>query len=259
MAPFAKLLSAFGVGLLTGCAAMPPGAPGYAGPPVALPNIGFGGMLAPLNPMVQQAQAYQRQQAQAARAEAERDARPHIESAIYAGALAPVDDVAALVSGQTLFLQTPIVASRQLVRMDEKALYLAANGRSFTSAWADQPWHVEGNAVCIATGGPPTCMPVFRDAEGSMFMGGPNHKLVKLARMAPGDAAGVKAQFAENQRTKARRDAAMAEFAGMLMQGIMSGGGGSGGGSRTAASKPEFDDGMYMRQQQEYSRMYGPK
>lgn len=173
-----------------------------------------------------------RLQEERAERDADRKARlPHPVSAEHQGTLTPVDNLAALLPGKTLYLQTPIVQNGQTQRIEVAPIYFASTGQAFSSQWAARRWQVNGSAVCINAGPKSSCMTALSDSTGQAFLLGPTKLLVQIDRIASGDSDNVKGAYQKAQEARAEVDKAIANVAIPLIIGALTSGGGGGGGN----------------------------
>ena len=160
--------------------------------------------------------------------DAERKSKlPHAVSAAHQGTLTPVNDLATVLPGKTLYLQTPIVQNGQTQRVEVAPIYFASSGQAFSSQWAARPWQINGSSICIATGQQSSCMTALSDSANQAYLLGPTHLLVQIDRIEMGDSDNVKEAYQRTQEAQRKAGEAMWSLLGpVLIAALTSGGGG---------------------------------
>lgn len=174
----------------------------------------------------------QRRREEARRRAAAEARLPRPASARSTGPLTPVGEVASVVRGRTLVLQTPIVQNGAHLRTDVQPIYFAPDGQSHSPAWTNRPWSAQGASLCLGGQPQPDCMTVMEDATGQAFLRRANGLLVQVDAIRRGDSENVRQSFVQAQqdrRSAEERQAAL--VLGLLGLFAASGGGGGGGGS----------------------------
>lgn len=136
-----------------------------------------------MNDMGRQQRQEQRRADQAAQQAAAREHTPHVVSALYSGELAPVADLNRLINGKTLYLERPVVADHQLVRMENEEVYLDTRGQAHGASFPSISWSAFDDTYCMSANQQQKCFRALKDGTGQIFLLAPNNMLSHLVRI----------------------------------------------------------------------------